>query len=58
MENVSTDRKCAQPACQCTVAGAEEYCSDYCRMTPGHTECRCGHEMCTHHSITDKDAVR
>ncbi len=45
------DHVCANPACDCHVANAGDYCSDACRHqhesgggTSGH--CACGHGDC------------
>ena len=51
-EKLAPLRKCAHPDCTCTVAGEEEYCSDYClesmRADNGKDEegCGCGHAEC------------
>ncbi len=41
-------QKCAHPACNCTVASGEKYCSTYCHDAGGKTElmCNCGHPNC------------
>jgi hypothetical protein len=45
---MSETKKCAQPACSCTVPKGEDYCSTYCESTKGTTEimCKCGHPGC------------
>jgi hypothetical protein len=41
-------KKCAHPACTCTVDRDTKYCSQYCKDSGGTTEisCNCGHEGC------------
>jgi hypothetical protein len=46
--------KCAHPACTCTVASGERFCSDYC-AEPANADaaaaddgCSCGHLECAH----------
>ena len=42
-------KQCAHPACSCTVAEGNKYCSTYCEDA-GQDEveisCDCGHEPC------------
>jgi hypothetical protein len=42
-------KKCAHPACQCTVSGGDDYCSQYCKDAKGTLElsCNCGHPGCS-----------
>lgn len=46
--------KCAHPACTCTVASGERFCSDYCaelanaNATGTDNGCNCGHPECAH----------
>jgi hypothetical protein len=41
-------RKCAHPACDCTVEKGTKYCSQYCKDAGGTMElsCGCGHAGC------------
>jgi hypothetical protein len=41
--------KCAHPACNCTVAKGDKYCSTYCHDARDTVElrCNCGHPGCT-----------
>jgi hypothetical protein len=42
-------KKCAHPACSCTVEKGEEFCSATCQGS-GKTlqiDCDCGHDACT-----------
>ena len=41
-------RKCAHPACFCTVEAGKKYCSDRCHDSHGMTElnCQCHHPAC------------
>jgi hypothetical protein len=42
-------KKCAHPACRCTVAHDKKYCSQRCEDTAGEVEisCNCGHPGCS-----------
>jgi len=44
-------KKCAHPACNCTVQKDDKYCSTYCKDAKGTTElmCNCGHSGCAEH---------
>ena len=44
----TNDKKCAHPACNCRVAGDDEYCSPYCEDAKETTEisCNCAHAGC------------
>ena len=57
MQQISKDRQCAHPACHCVVKGAEEYCSDYCRMTPGQGDCKCGHSDCAEKGASARTVI-
>jgi hypothetical protein len=60
METVQTETsgtlaalaKCAHPACVCTLASGERYCSDHCAELAATSragsddECGCGHAEC------------
>jgi hypothetical protein len=41
-------KKCAHPACTCTVKKDAKYCSQYCQDAGGTMEiaCNCGHAGC------------
>ncbi len=41
-------RKCAHPACFCTVETGNKFCSDHCRDAHGMIElnCQCCHAGC------------
>jgi len=41
-------KKCAHPACNCTVENGEKYCSTYCRDAKNTVElmCNCQHPGC------------
>jgi len=41
-------KKCAHPACQCTVSDDDEYCSQQCEDAGDEVEisCDCGHPGC------------
>ncbi len=41
-------KKCAHPACSCTVDENTKHCSQYCKDSGGKTEisCNCGHTGC------------
>jgi hypothetical protein len=41
-------RKCAHPACICTVSNDTKYCSQYCKDAGETMElsCNCGHAGC------------
>jgi hypothetical protein len=41
-------KKCAHPACGCTVSGKDKYCSEYCKDAKDLTEltCTCEHPEC------------
>jgi hypothetical protein len=43
-----TAKKCAHPACTCTVGKDTNYCSQYCKDAGGTMEisCNCGHQGC------------
>jgi len=48
-----TDRpRCAHPACLCTVAPGDAYCSEHCRkrvespLSDQPEGCQCGHAAC------------
>ena len=45
---VAGPRKCAHPACFCTVEGNDKFCSSRCRDARGMTElhCQCCHAGC------------
>jgi hypothetical protein len=47
----SEPKKCAHPACKCTVQPHEHYCSQYCKDAKKMTEmaCGCPHEGCRGH---------
>lgn len=42
--------RCGHAACQCTVPGGGQYCSDHCREAAASGQstgaCGCGHEVC------------
>lgn len=42
-------KKCAHPACTCTVDKDNKYCSEYCHDAGGTMEisCNCGHAGCS-----------
>jgi len=42
-------KKCAHPACKCSVAGDKEYCSQRYEDARGETEisCDCAHPGCS-----------
>jgi len=42
-------KKCAHPACQCTVAHDKKYCSQRCEDSGDEVEisCDCGHPGCS-----------
>ncbi len=42
-------KKCAHPACQCTVPENKKYCSQRCEDAKGEVEisCDCGHPGCS-----------
>jgi metallothionein len=42
------DKKCKQPACNCTAPEGESYCSARCSDAADATEltCQCGHPGC------------
>lgn len=46
-------KKCAHPACSCTVSGHDKYCSDICKDS--HTfstlKCDCKHPECEAKSL-------
>jgi len=41
-------KKCAHPACNCTVPPGDKYCSTYCHDAGSLTElsCNCAHAGC------------
>ena len=41
-------KKCAHPACNCSVTDNDKYCSQYCRAAGKTLElsCNCGHTGC------------
>jgi len=41
-------KKCHHPACNCTVEGNNDYCSQYCKDAGKTMEisCNCGHGGC------------
>lgn len=41
-------KKCAHPACACTVGSGQQYCSQYCKDAGSTMEisCNCGHAGC------------
>jgi metallothionein len=43
-----TSKKCAHPACLCTVPANEKYCSNTCKDAGDmvEIECNCGHPAC------------
>jgi len=42
-------KKCAHPACRCTVPAGEKYCSQRCKDSGTEQEisCDCGHPGCS-----------
>lgn len=47
MTDSKTDRPCAHPGCNCTVAKNEKWCSPHCETAPEFEAiCGCGHEKC------------
>jgi len=61
--NLAALAKCGHPACICTVASGERYCSDHCAELAATSragaddECGCGHAECVAtagaHSVLD-----
>jgi hypothetical protein len=45
---ISRGKKCGHPACNCTVANGNRYCSQYCHDAGSSLElsCNCGHKGC------------
>ena len=43
-------KKCAHPACFCTVEASQKYCSDHCHDSKKMAElnCQCHHPACQH----------
>ena len=41
-------KKCAHPACSCTVSGKDKYCSDMCKDSARFStlKCECKHPEC------------
>jgi hypothetical protein len=50
---MSDTKKCAHPACTCTVTGSEKYCSQICQDSQGYTalKCDCKHTGCAGESL-------
>jgi hypothetical protein len=42
-------KKCAHPACDCTVSDKDKYCTQYCEDAGDEVEisCDCGHTGCS-----------
>jgi hypothetical protein len=51
-------KKCAHPACNCTVQGNNKYCSSYCEAASDMPDmaCNCGHAGCAAGSGTTMTA--
>ena len=47
-KNMTKDRKCAHPACNCNAPEGSKYCSQYCHDAGASLElsCNCGHPGC------------
>jgi hypothetical protein len=45
---MATIKKCAHPACNCTVGEDDKYCTQYCKDAGDEVEiaCDCGHPAC------------
>jgi hypothetical protein len=45
---MSETKKCAHPACSCTVTGEQKYCSEICEDSTSVTAlgCDCKHPSC------------
>ena len=48
-----TPKKCAHPACSCTVSGNAKYCSDICKDSHSFStlKCDCKHPECQANSL-------
>ena len=48
MTGMTGSKKCAHPACNCTVIDGGKYCSQYCSDAGDTMEisCNCGHAGC------------
>jgi hypothetical protein len=51
--NATANRRCAHPACACTVPAGQAYCGEHCRRVTSDPQpaddtegCRCGHSAC------------
>jgi metallothionein len=49
IQQTEDQKKCAHPACRCTVADDERYCSQRCQDAGGEIEisCDCAHPGCS-----------
>jgi len=45
---MADSKRCAHPACNCTVSSDDKYCSTYCHDASDKIElaCNCGHAGC------------